>query len=169
VPPEHPDSNYGTAAEALLSKISIPPENVHRVRGEARPDEEALRYENEIRETLPLAANGIPRFDWILLGLGTDGHTASLFPGASSLDEKEKLCVTAVHPQSGRKRITFTPILINNAARISFLVTGKEKSEVVYEILTGTKAATRYPAIRIEPLDGHIEWILDEAASSLLA
>lgn len=168
VPPAHPDSNYRTAAETLFKRILIPHKNIHRARGEARPDKEALRYESEIRETVPPAANGIPRFDWILLGLGTDGHTASLFPGASSLDEKERLCVTTVHPHSGRKRITFTPILINNAVRISFLVTGREKSEVVFEILTGAKTATRYPAARIEPLDGQMEWILDKAASSLL-
>ncbi|MEE9553573.1 MAG: 6-phosphogluconolactonase [candidate division Zixibacteria bacterium] len=165
VPPQHPDSNFGMVSESLLSRISIPGKNVHRLKGENRPDEEAEAYEKEIRKIVPKSKSGIPRFDWIFLGLGTDGHTASLFPGSKSLEETKRICVAAIHPESGRKRITCTLPLINNAARISIFITGKDKGEIVAEILKGKEGHVKYPAAMIGPSDGILEWWMDKSAT----
>ncbi len=162
VPPQHPDSNFGMAAESFLNRISIPEENVHRIKGENRPDDEAARYEKEIRKLVPKSSSGIPRFDWIFLGLGIDGHIASLFPGSNALEEKKRICVAAVHPESGRKRITFTLPLINSSARVSFFVTGTDKGEIVSEILKGKKTRINYPAAMIKPFDGILEWWMEK-------
>ena len=167
VPPEHPDSNFAMVSEQLLSRISVPKKNIHRIRGESKPDDEAIRYEEEIKKIVPLSKTGIPRFDWIFLGLGADGHTASLFPGGKSLEETERLCVAAIHPESGRKRITFTLPLINNAARISFFVTGKDKSQVLSEILKGKEGYIRYPAAMVKPTKGILDWWMDSSVSAV--
>ncbi len=161
VPPGHPESNYGMAAENLLNRVSVPAENIHRIVGENRPDDEAARYEEEIKSIVPLSRNGIPRFDWILLGLGSDGHTSSLFPGTRALKEKERYCVAAVHPESGIKRITCTLPLINNAALISFFVTGKEKAQILSDILRGKEGYVHCPAAMVKPSVGLLEWWTD--------
>lgn len=165
VPPGHPDSNFKMVSDALLGRISIPGENVHRIMGENRPDKEADRYIGEIENAFGVAKGHIPRFDLVLLGLGNDGHTASLFPGSPSLDEKEKICTTSVHPESGRKRVTLTLVLINAAARVLFLVTGKEKSGIVQEILNRENGYLSYPAAKVKPVDGSLEWFLDRNAA----
>ena len=165
VPPDHPESKYRMAYDAFLSKIPIPMENIHRIQGEASPEIEVSRYEREIQNHLPASKNGMPQFDWIFLGMGTDGHTTSLFPHAQTLYEQKCLCVIAKHPETGQKRISFTLPLIKNASRVSFLVTGKEKAHVVKNIIKKAPASSSYPASLVQPYHGILEWYLDEAAA----
>ena len=165
VPPEHPDSNFRAAHTALLARAPIPLENVHRMRGEDDPQAEVRRYESLIREVV---VGSPPRFDLILLGLGTDGHTASLFPGSEALDEGERLVVAAIPPPYAQHtRITFTLPLINAARRVLFLATGGEKASVAAQILEGR--SLQLPAGRVRLCDGEITWMLDEAAASELS
>lgn len=168
VPPDHPESNFGVTKSLLFDKIVIPAANIHRVIGEAAPEAEAGRYAEELRQIAPHAENGIPRFDWIFLGLGDDGHTASLFPDAATLQEQKKLCVTAKHPKTRQTRISFTFPLINQARRISFLVTGAKKRVVVRDILTQTETGRKLPASFVLPVNGKLEWYLDQDAALLL-
>lgn len=166
VPPDNEESNYKMTNLALLSHIDIPEGNIHRVLGEDPPTNEALRYEKVIEENLRAGANGFPQFDWIFLGMGDDGHTASLFPGAANLQEKEKICVVAEHPQTGQKRVSITFPVINNAKRVSFLVAGEAKQPVFKEILEkGAREQLPYPASMVEPEGGVLEWYLDKAAA----
>lgn len=165
VPPDNDESNYKMTNLSLLSHIDIPSKNVHRVIGEDPPTNEALRYANIIEENVP-SENGFPQFDWIFLGMGDDGHTASLFPGASTLTEKEKICVVAEHPKTGQKRVSITFPVINNASRVSFLVSGAAKEPVFREIIEkGDKEQLPYPASMVHPKYGILEWYLDRAAA----
>jgi 6-phosphogluconolactonase len=166
VPPDHEESNYKMAYYSFLSKIRISENQIHRIHGEGDPEMEAKRYEKEIKNQLTVANNSIPQFDWILLGVGTDGHTASLFPNSVALKEQSSICVVVRHPQTGQKRISLTLSVINNARRITFLVTGEEKAEIVREIL-GNKSPN-YPAAQISPQSGILQWYLDEASARFL-
>lgn len=168
VPPASPDSNYGMAQKRLFDHLAVPEGNIYRIKGEENPAEEARRYEGQLRELLP-AENGLPRFDLVLLGMGADGHTASVFPHQASLWNSGALCEVATHPDSGQQRITLTGSVINNAARVVFLVNGKAKAAVVKEILEGGAGANQYPASRVAPTDGRLLWILDREAASLLS
>jgi 6-phosphogluconolactonase len=168
VPPDHPESNYRMAHEAFLSKIAVPMENIHRILGEESPEVEASRYAKEIQNHLPANKSGLSLFDWILLGVGSDGHTASLFPDARALQEQRRPCVLAEHPQTGQKRISLTLPLINNARRVSFFVTGKEKTLIVESILKKASSSSKYPAALVQPHHGLVEWYLDEAAAQKL-
>lgn len=165
VSPGNDESNYKMTNGALLSKIIIPSGNVHRVLGEDPPHNEALRYEEEIKEFVPAGRNGFPQFDWIFLGMGADGHTASLFPGAPTLEEKEKICVVATHPETGQERISFTFPVLNNAKRVSFLVAGDSKAPVLKEIMERGDNPLPYPASMVGPEEGVLEWYLDRAAA----
>jgi 6-phosphogluconolactonase len=168
VPPQSDESNYGMTFRTFLSKIKILECNIHRIIGEADPADEAVRYSAEI-ESEVIKFNGLPQFDLILLGLGDDGHTASIFPDQIKLTESQKTCAVAVHPQSGQKRITLTGRVINNASMIAFLVTGKKKAEIVRKILNEESGAENYPASRVVSHTGQLIWLLDkEAASGLL-
>lgn len=167
VPPENEDSNYKMAHESFLSQIRISEKQIHRIRGETNPEVEAKRYAKEITEHLP-TANNLPQFDWILLGVGTDGHTASLFPNSQALEEQISICVVARHPESGQKRISLALPVINNAKKVTFLVAGREKAEIVREILKNEDKFPRYPAAQIKPGYGTLQWYLDEAAAALL-
>jgi 6-phosphogluconolactonase len=165
VPPDHPDSNYGAAKRLLLDRVDIPPANVHRIAGEHEPQESAAQYEAE------LAAIG--RFDLILLGLGLDGHTASLFPevlASSVVDPRNReRKVLAVHVASRNSwRITMTPRLINDAREVVLLAYGKDKAGVVREVLEGKPRPAPLPAQLIEPRDGTLRWLLDKSAARLL-
>lgn len=166
VPPEHSESNFRMANDILLGSIQIPEKNIHRIKGEANPGEEAQRYADEIRSAVPPGPAGIPRFDWIFLGLGSDGHTASLFPGSNALEEKESICATAKHPRTGQSRITLTLPVINSAALVSFLVSGTEKSGIVAKILDPQGLELLFPASRVNPIDGLLAWYLDRHAAS---
>lgn len=165
VPPDNDESNYKMTNLALLSHIDIPEKNIHRVFGEDPPTNEALRYAKVIEANVAAGANGFPRFDWIFLGMGDDGHTASLFPGAANLQEKEKICVVAEHPQTSQKRVSITLPVINNAKRVSFLVAGEAKEPVFKDILHKGNEPLPYPASMVAPENGVLEWYLDKAAA----
>lgn len=165
VPPDDDESNFKMTNIALLSHIDIPEGNVHRVLGEDPPTNEVLRYTKVIEENVSSGTSGFPEFDWIFLGMGDDGHTASLFPGASNLQEKEKICVIAEHPQTAQKRVSITFPVINNAKRVSFLVAGEAKAPVFKEILEKGSKPLPYPASMVAPENGILEWYLDKAAA----
>lgn len=167
VPPEHPESNFGMTKEYLLNNIEISEENIHRIKGANNPDEEAERYSLEILNNLPII-NGFPRFDIIMLGLGEDGHTASIFPDQMDLLSSEKVCETAAHPSTKQKRITLTSKVINNSERIYFLVTGSGKAKVLSDILNKKENYIKYPAAHIQPFNGILEWYIDKEAAILL-
>jgi 6-phosphogluconolactonase len=166
VPSDHEDSNFRMARQALLDPLAIPQENIHRIQGENDPCAEAARYAQEIERHC--AVGELPQFDWILLGLGTDGHTASLFPGMDAVEDPSGICAVAVHPESGQKRITLTARVLNQAKRVSFIVTGKSKAKMVAEILNQIPQRQRYPAAQVQPEQGKLEWLLDEEAASKL-
>lgn len=163
VPPEHPESNYRLADECLFRPLSISHDKVYRMRGEKRPWVEAARYEALLLSQLP-AREGIPRFDLILLGMGTDGHTASIFPDQMHLIHSEGICGVARHPETGQYRITLTGPVINNADNVCFMITGRDKAAVLASILQGGRDAEKYPAAHIRPATGRLEWYLDEAS-----
>jgi 6-phosphogluconolactonase len=170
VPPDHPDSNYRMAHEAMLERLAIPPANIHRIHAEL-PDTAAAAagYEADLRAFFDLrTADLIPRLDLILLGLGADAHCASLFPGTPSVHESRRLVLPAVHPDSGQARITMTPPLLNSAGAIHFLVSGADKADAVTAVLEGPRNESRWPAQVVDPLDGEVLWLLDTAAASRL-
>ncbi len=164
VPPDHEESNYGTARNVLFSKINIPESNIHRIEGENNPEEEAIRYSGLLQKHVE-NKSGIPIFDWIFLGLGEDGHTGSIFPNQLGLINSKKLCEVGVHPDTGQKRITFTGAVFNMAKRITFLATGSNKQEVVKQIINREAASKNYPAAKIQPQNGMIDWYLDAEAA----
>jgi 6-phosphogluconolactonase len=165
VSPDSEASNFKMTSDYLLSKISIPENNIHRIKGEAEPESEAVRYSSEINKALNLR-DGSPVFDLIILGLGDDGHTASIFPDQIELFEDKKTCTVAQHPLSGQNRITLTGHVLNNASRVFFLVTGKNKSMRISEIMNDNDAAKLLPAYYISPNNGELIWFLDEPAAS---
>jgi 6-phosphogluconolactonase len=167
VPPDDADSNYGMTKKTLLDKIKIPGSNIHRIKGEAPPDREAVRYSAEIKK-ITRTLNDLPIFDLIILGLGDDGHTASIFPGNRGLLFSEKICEVASHPLSGQQRVTITGPVINNADNIIFLVTGSGKAKIVADIIE-KPGAVSYPAASIEPVHGTLKWYLDIDAASMLS
>jgi 6-phosphogluconolactonase len=161
VSPDHPDSNYGMARRTLLDSVSVDPARVHRMRGEIDPADAACQYEDEVRR---VAGDPTPRFDLVLLGLGEDGHTASLFPGAR-WDEARLVDAVEV-PKLRAARITMTPRLLNAARSVVFLVTGGAKAPAVSSVLEDPGSDA--PARRISPDEGTLLWMLDAAAASLL-
>jgi len=165
VPADHEQSNFRLANEALISHISIPAGNIHRMRGELTPEESAEEYERDLRSHF--GEDSIPRFDLILLGMGSDGHVASLFPGAETLTEMQRLALPAYSASAGNWRVTLTFPVLNSASLVVFLVTGKAKAGIVTEILAKGKREP-YPAAAISPHHGRIVWLFDsEAASGL--
>lgn len=161
VPPDDPESNFKVAYDLLISKINISPHNIHRIRGESDPKEEVERYAAEIRSMLPIR-NHWPVFDVILLGLGEDGHTASIFPEQLDLFNDEKVTEITVHPATGQKRITLTGKVLNSAWKVVYLVSGKSKAKILNKILHHHKGAEMYPAAHIHP-KGELHWFVDEA------
>ena len=187
VPPENSDSNYKMTVEHLLSKIEIPENNVHRIRGEEEPRQEAARYSEVLKTELPHDGGltvtdsfsgsgklpgiapipgtiglpktiGPPRFDLVILGMGDDGHTASIFPHEIGLWHSNKLCAVAEHPETGQNRITITGEVINSASTVAFLVTGKSKAEKVGEIIDQRDGFKSYPANLVRPKSGNLLW-----------
>ena len=167
VPPDDSESNFGMTKLNLFDKIKIPHSNIHRIRGESDPEKEAKRYSAEITK-ITRKVNNLPLFDLIILGLGEDGHTASIFPHNRELLVSVNICDVAVHPVSGQKRVTLTGPVINNADNIIFLVTGAAKAEIVADIIE-SPGAVNYPAAAIEPSHGTIKWYLDLDAASMLS
>jgi 6-phosphogluconolactonase len=167
VPPDDPESNYGMARRKLFDKIGVPQGNIHRIKGEEDPGKEAARYSGEILENT-INRNQLPAFDMIILGLGEDGHTASIFPGQDYLLNSGKVCEVAFHPGTMQKRITITGKTINNAGHVVFLVTGKNKAGIIDKIINKNPEAGFFPASSISPLNGDLQWYMDKEAGSLL-
>ena len=166
VPPDHSESNYRMANEALISRVSIPPPNVHRINGLGDAVANASLYEDELRTFFNPAS--WPRFDLVLLGMGDDGHTASLFPGTKALVEPRAWVVANWVEKFGAFRITLTAPAINHAANIVFLVSGTSKAERLSEVLRGARDPTKLPSQLIQPERGSLEWLVDKAAASQL-
>ena len=166
VPLDHPDSNFGMIERELLHGIQIPADNVHRVHTELGAQAAAEEYESQLRKSFP--APGIPRFDVLLLGMGEDGHTASLFPGTEALHETHRLVLGYMVEKLNASRITLTFPVINNARKILFLVAGQNKAATLREIFQGESPELRYPAAMVDPRDGLLYWHLDAEAASLI-
>ncbi|MDT8402098.1 MAG: 6-phosphogluconolactonase [Bacteroidales bacterium] len=166
VPPDDQESNYRMVKKSLIENINMPGKNIFRIRGEAEPTAEADRYATLLSKELPLL-NNIPRFDLVILGLGTDGHTASIFPHNISLFSSVANCAVSTHPVSGQKRITITGRVINNAADVVFLVKGQEKADIVRVLISGDDYS-EYPASLVKPVNGDLTWLTDINAVSLI-
>ena len=166
VNPTEPESNYLSIKEILFKKILIPEENIHRIKGEIVPQLEVQRYANEIVNNVGKKRDNLPEFDWILLGMGSDGHTASIFPNTELKFESHNITAVSRKPGSDQIRITITENIINNADFVTFVITGREKADTVFEVLKGNKEI--YPAGRINPKDGNLEFLLDQDAASIL-
>ncbi len=162
--PTDAESNYKMTVDHLLSKIDFPEANIHRVKGENTPVDEAVAYGEVLDKNLE-KVNGIPRFDVVILGMGDDGHTASIFPHEIHLWDSKNNCEVAVHPESGQKRITITGKVINNAKEVAFLVTGAGKAPKVKEIVKKEGDYTSYPATLVAPTSEKLLWLLDEDAA----
>lgn len=166
VPPDHPQSSYGLTTQLLLKHVPIPPQNIYRVLGETEAATAVAAYTAQLAQRDP--PRPWPRFHLALLGMGHDGHTASLFPGPISTSEKSSpvIAVTADYEGRPAQRITFTPLLINDAHHILFLAAGAQKAAALRAILEGPPDPETWPAQRIRPHDGHITWLVDEAAAA---
>jgi 6-phosphogluconolactonase len=167
VPPEDAESNFRMAYENLLQNVPIPDANIFRIKGEDDPATEARQYAELVSSMVP-EYKGIPQFDLMLLGLGDDGHIASIFPDRPDLFTTGQLFEVAVRPGTKQKRITATGRLINNSSKIYYIVTGKGKASIVSEIIGGKSGSVIYPASGVMPASGHLVWMLDTAAASLL-
>jgi 6-phosphogluconolactonase len=167
VPADSPESNFGMTKKKLLDEIEIPLENIHRIAGENIPEEEASRYSCEI-SCFTGARDNFPRFDMVILGLGEDGHVASIFPDNRELIVSEKICAVAVHPVTKQKRVTITGRVINNADSVVFLVTGRKKAVMVDKILNKRASYLSFPASAIYPVHGELRWLIDGEAAGLL-
>jgi len=167
VPPDDPGSSYGQAREILLRHVPIPDLNIHRIQGELGPAEASKDYSLLLKGfAVPLLE--WPRFDLVYLGMGEDGHTASLFPG-SPLDVSEPtMPVTAHYQDRPANRVTLTPVVFNSARMIAFMATGEKKAKTLAEVLSGRYNPERYPAQRIDPGKGRMIWLVDEDAASRL-
>ena len=170
VPPDHPQSNYRMAYESLFTLAPVPIENIHRVPAE-EPDAAlaAEKYERELRTFFRLEIGQLPRFDCILLGMGSDGHTASLFPHTEALHELNRLVVANWVDKFKTYRVTLTVPVLNHANLVVFLVSGHDKAEALKEVLQGDRQPERFPAQLIQPDPGNLLWIVDRAAARLLS
>jgi 6-phosphogluconolactonase len=169
VPPGDPESNYSMAQQTLLAHVPVPAAHIHRIpTGDGTAIEAADHYQRTLREKLPLT-DGLPRLDYNLLGLGTNGHTASLFPHRPTLNESQRLVVADHIEEVGGWRVTLTAPVLNNAAQVTFLVTGAEKASVVRQVLEGPRDPAALPAQLIAAANGCLTWILDSAAAALLS
>lgn len=167
VPPTDDDSNYKMTVTHLFSKIEVPKQNIHRILGENDPSGEAMRYANLLEINLNRVA-AIPQFDLVILGMGDDGHTASIFPHEIELWNANAHCVVARHPDSGQKRVSINGSVINNAKEVAFLVTGKNKAEKVEEIHHRKGTYKNYPATLVAPISKKLAWFMDKEAAGLL-
>lgn len=165
VPPEDDESNYKMTRKHLLSKVPIPENNIHRIQGENIPTTEAERY-GQVLETTLEKHNGIPQFDLVILGMGDDGHTASIFPHEIQLWNSSNNCEVATHPTSGQRRISLTGKIINNAKTVAFIVTGGGKAAKVNSIINKTENYSQYPAAHVSPDSGELYWFLDADAAT---
>ncbi|MEL7585672.1 MAG: 6-phosphogluconolactonase [Prolixibacteraceae bacterium] len=165
VPPADNESNYKMTHEHLLMKVPVDDRQVHRIQGELEPGKACELYIREIL-TQVNQRRGLPAFDLIMLGMGNDGHTASIFPDQMDLLETDRICETAIHPQSGQIRVSLTGRVMNNAERVFFLVTGKAKAERIKQIVNGDEMAVTLPVYHIRPLTGKLVFYIDRDAAS---
>lgn len=168
VPPDHPDSNYRMTREAMLDQVPLAPGQIHRMEGELEPEVAAARYESELRNSFRLEGAETPRFDLVALGMGPDGHTASLFPHSAAVHEMSRLA-TANHVESKDAwRITLTWPVINQGASVFFLIGGADKAQVLREVMMGPRDVDRLPSQLIAPAGGILTLLVDKAAAALL-
>jgi 6-phosphogluconolactonase len=168
VGPDDAESNYRMTRETLLDQSPLRPEQIHRIQGELNPEDAALRYESELRSSFHLEGDERPRFDLVALGMGPDGHTASLFPHTAALHERSRLVVANHVPQKDTWRITLTWPVINHASSVFFLIAGADKAAILKEVLTGPRDPDTLPSQLIWPSSGILTLILDKAAAALL-
>ncbi|MGA3160084.1 MAG: 6-phosphogluconolactonase [Terracidiphilus sp.] len=168
VPPGHADSNYRMTREALLDRLPLRPEQIHRIEGELEPEVAAAHYESELRNSFRLEGAESPRFDLVALGMGSDGHTASLFPHTGAIHQMSSLVTANYVPQADAWRITLTWPVINHARSVFFLISGEDKAAAVRDVLTGPLDPERLPSQLIWPSSGILTFILDKAAAALL-
>ena len=168
VPPDAADSNYRMTREALLDHVPLKPEQIHRMEGELDPHVAASRYESELRNSFRLEGAESPRFDMIALGMGDDGHTASLFPHTEAIHEMSRLVIANQVPQKDTWRITLTWPVINHASSVFFLIAGADKAEILNQVLTGPRDPEKLPSQLIWPSSGILTLILDKAAAAFL-
>lgn len=166
VPPDHPDSNFRMANESLLSKISVPQQNIHRIKAELEPEAATQDYADQLRAFFHVADRDWPRFDLILLGLGEDGHTASLFPGTAALEETSRMVVANWVEKLKTFRFTLTYPVLNHAAEVNFLVSGASKAEILKDVLKPD--ARKYPSQGVQPQNGRLLWLADQDAAKTL-
>jgi 6-phosphogluconolactonase len=166
VPKEDEASNFRTAFDTFLSKIALPDKNIHRIKGEEAPDKAARDYEEEIRRFFGESER--PGFDLIILGVGEDGHTASLFPGSKSLEERVRLAIPVYLGEPSKNRITLTLPVLNNAVQILFLAAGPSKASVLSEILGDGGKRKWFPAGLVRPAHGNMTWLIDQEAARKL-
>jgi 6-phosphogluconolactonase len=168
VPPDDPESNYRMANEAMLSKVPVPSENIFRIHAEEKDAAEAaLQYEQTLQQFFHLAPGEFPRFDLIFLGLGPDGHAASLFPDSKALEERRRLVVSNWVEKFKTDRITFTFPVLDEAACVIFLASGPDKAAIVHQVLENSGA--NLPSQKIRPANGRLLWMLDSGAASALS
>jgi len=167
VPPTDDQSNYKMTVDHLLAKVTMPEENIHRVKGELTPEAANADYIQEINTWIP-KTNGWPEFDLIILGMGNDGHTASIFPHEIHLLNAPNICAVATHPESGQKRVSLTGNVINNAKEVSFLVTGSSKTERVNEIFNQLEGYKKLPSSYIQPTHGLLTFYFDKDAAAAI-
>jgi len=166
VPPDSPESNFRMARETLFAKVPVPTANIWRIPAEdPDADHAAARYEAMLREFFGLAAGELPSFDFVLLGMGPDGHTASLFPHTKALQEKQRLVVANWVEKFSTYRITFTAPVLNAARVVEFLVAGPDKAPALHEVLEGSESGELYPSKLIHPTNGSLVWMIDQAAA----
>ncbi len=169
VPPENVMNNYGMTKDHLFDKVpKIPNNNIFRIHGENEPEEEAEWY-SKILETKVMQRRNAPCFEIVMLGLGDDGHTVSIFPDQISLWDSKDFCVIGEHPESKMKRVSLSGQVVNNAQYVVFLATGKNKAQKVRDIIKNREQfLDKYPAAKVNPKKGYLYWFLDEEAASLL-
>ena len=169
VPKDDPASNYGMAHRTMLSTLNLDPSQIHRIKGEADPQTGAREYESDLRTFFSVGEGEFPRFDLILLGMGDNVHIASLFPGIPAIHEKRRLAVAVEVDAPQRDRISLTPPVLNNGARVMFIVSGQNKAAAVKTALEGVRDPDKYPAQIIDANQGEVMWLLDRPAASLLS
>jgi 6-phosphogluconolactonase len=163
VPPDDPRSNYRMAREALLDRVPIPPDQIHRIRGEDDPERAAAEYEREVRALL-----GDAGLDLVLLGMGEDGHTASLFPGQAAVRETARWVVAVYVPSMKMWRVTLTPALLNRSRNVTFVVSGASKAVRLRQVIEGPFTPDLLPAQSIRLVEGRLTWMVDQAAAYAL-
>ena len=168
VPPDNADSNYRMTREAMLDHVPLAQEQIHRIEGELEPEAAAARYESALRNSFRLEGAELPRFDLVALGMGPDGHTASLFPHTQALYELGRLAVANHVAAKDAWRITLTWPVINRAADVFFLIAGSDKAQILKEVFTGKREVERLPSQLIHPAGGILTLLLDRAAAALL-